>query len=664
MNFKLETQYSATGDQPKAIEKLLLGLRKGEKHQMLLGITGSGKTYTMANIISQYSKPTLILSHNKTLAAQLYNEFKTLFPHNLVEYYVSYYDYYKPESYSPSNDIYIAKTLKINHELEKIRMSTIVSLLSGRKDVIIISSVSCIYGIESPNEFKKNQFLITIGDYISINDIVVNLNNLFYEESKEELKHGQYRIKHNTIDVFVSHEDIIFRFSIEEDHINTILRIDPLSNDVIRHETEASIFSTKLFSISQSTLEQSLHSIENELYDRIRYFEILGKKKEAIRIRERTEYDLTMIREIGYCNGMENYSRHFDKRNPGEKSACLFDYLPKDYLLFIDESHVTIPQLHAMYYGDYARKTNLIENGFRLPSAYDHRPLKFSEYEDFINQVIYVSATPGKYELKHSKDNIVEQIIRPTGLLDPEIEVRSTKNQMEDIIKEINLRIEKNERVFIVTLTKKMAESLNDYLLEHNIKSQFLHSSVKTLERIKILENIEQGIIDVIVGVNLLREGIDIHEVSLVIILDADKEGFLRDETSLIQIIGRAVRNIHGKVILYADTITGSMSIAIDKTRSRRKAQIEYNLQHNITPKTTKKNAKVNLLIHRMDEKVNFNIDDDTLEHMTEKEIKKTIRKVKKEMLAAAKKTNYIKADILKEKLDLLNKKLNDNKKK
>ena len=658
--FDLVTEYKPTGDQPKAIEDLLKGLNNGEKFQTLLGITGSGKTYTMANVIAKYNKPTLILSHNKTLAAQLYNEMKSLFPNNLVEYYVSYYDYFKPESYLPSSNLYIAKTLKINHNLEKLRMGSIVSLLTERKDVIIISSVSCIYGIEDPSEFKKSEMLLKVGDIFDKSKIVVRLDDLYYDKKDEELKHGEYRLFSGGIDIFVSHDDIIFRIIYKkkgkDNVITEILRVDPLSNTVICNETECLVFSKRLFSITKDTVEDVLEKIQDELEDRVKYFEGEKMENEAIRIRERTEYDISMIREMGYCNGIENYSFHFENRKLGEPSACLFDYFPKDYLLLIDESHVTIPQIRAMYEGDKKRKKNLIDNGFRLPSAYEHRPLKFNEFESKIDKCIFVSATPGKYELEKSNNKIVEQLIRPTGLLDPEVEVRETKGQINDIINEINERVKVKERVFITTLTKKMAEELNQYLVEHNIKSQYLHSSVKTLERVKILENLEQGVIDVVVGVNLLREGIDVPEVSLVIILDADKEGFLRNVTSLIQTIGRAARNVHGKVILYADNITQSMEIAISETYRRRNIQIIYNEDNNIIPRSTKKIAKRNLLTEKMDEKVNFDVNEDKLSKMSKSHINALKKKIKKEMQEAAKHMNYIKADKLKEKIDFLDK--------
>ena len=652
--FELESHYNPTGDQPSAIKKLVDGINHDKRYQILLGITGSGKTYTMANVISQVNKPTLILSHNKTLAAQLYNEMKSLFPNNLVEYYVSYYDYYKPESYIPANNVYIAKTLKINHDLEKLRMGAIVALLRERKDVIVVSSVSCIYGIENPQQFKKAQLLIKVNDTITQDDVVISLDNLFYENKNEELKHGEYRIRRNTVDVFVSHDDIIFRIKFGNNRVESIQRLDPLSGDIICEEAEVVIFSTKLFAVTKDTLEENLKEIEKELEERVAFFKSIGKNDEATRIRERTEYDISMIREMGYCSGIENYSGPISGRARGEPPATLLHYFPDDYLLLIDESHVTIPQLRAMYAGDRARKKNLIDNGFRLPSAYDHRPLRFDEFETFTHKVIFVSATPGKYEICKSGNDIVEQIIRPTGLLDPEIEVRPTEKQLIDVINEIKKRIVVNEKVFITTLTKKMAEELNDFLIEHNIKSQYLHSSVKTLDRVKILENLEKGITDVVVGVNLLREGLDVPEVSLVIILDADKEGFLRDVTSLIQTIGRAARNVHGKVIMYGDFITHSMKVAIEETLRRRTLQMQYNQNHSIIPKTARKVAKTNLLVERMDNKVNFDIDERIIKKMSVKEFSGLKRKIKNEMLKASKQTNFIKADKLKEKLDIL----------
>lgn len=652
--FKIKSNMPPMGDQPRAIEELVAGLNKDKHFQTLLGITGSGKTFTIANVIQKYNKPTLVLSHNKTLAAQLFNELKALFPDNLVEYYVSYYDYFKPESYLPASNIYLAKTLKINNDLEKLRMSAIVSLLSGRKDIIVVSSVSCIYGIENPNEFKDAQLKINVGDEMYIDYFSKRLEELFYDKKNEEIKRGQFRIKKQAVEIFISHEDFIYKIFFNKNIVSEIQKIDPLSSEKIKNEYSLLIVSTKLFGLSKDKIETSLKRIEKELNERVLFFEKIGKKNEAIRIRERTEYDLKMIREVGYCSGIENYSMYFENRKPGERSACLFDYFNDDFLTVIDESHVTIPQFKAMYEGDRCRKRNLIDNGFRLPSAYEHRPLKFYEFEQCLKNTIFVSATPGKYELKKTNGEYIEQIIRPTGLLDPEVEIRHSKNQIKEIIEEINKRVEINEKVFITTLTKKMAEELNEYLVENGIKSQYLHSSVKTLERVKILENIQKGVIDVIVGVNLLREGLDIPEVSLVMILDADKEGFLRNETSLIQTIGRAARNIHGKVILFADIITDSIKNAVEKTKYRRQIQMKYNIDNNITPKTTKKIASNNFLVDKVDPKTSFDFDEEKIKKMNDKQFIKFSKKIEKEMLLAAKKTNFLKADKLKEKLEYI----------
>ena len=654
--FELHSNFPPRGDQQKAIESLVEGLKENNQFQTLLGITGSGKTFTIANVVKQYGKPTLILSHNKTLAAQLFNELKSLFPNNLVEYYVSYYDYFKPESYNPASNVYLAKTLKINNDLEKLRMGAIYALLSGRKDVIVVASVSCIYGVESPEEFKNAQIKITIGDVVDKKDFIFKLEELFYEKKEDELKRGEFRVKKNCIDIFISHEDFIYKIIFKNDVVSEIQKIDPLSSVKIKNEEFIFILSTKLFGLLRDKIEPSIKKIEKELEERVLFFEKLGKKNEAIRIRERTEYDIKMIREVGYCSGIENYDMHFENRKPGERAACLFDYFPEDFLTIIDESHVTIPQFKAMYEGNKCRKMHLIDNGFRLPSAYEHRPLKFDEFEKCLKKTIFVSATPGKYELEKSNNKIVEQIIRPTGLLDPEIEVHPSKDQINEIFEEIKKRVEVDERVFITTLTKKMAEELNDFLVENGVKSQFLHSSVKTLDRVKILENIQKGVIDVIVGVNLLREGLDIPEVSLVMILDADKEGFLRNETSLIQTIGRAARNIHGKVILFADILTDSMKNAVEKTNYRRRLQMQYNIEHNITPQTTKKISSENFLVDKVDPKVNFDFDEEKIKKMNVKEVKKLKKKVEKEMLLAAKKLNFNKADKFKEKLDYLNK--------
>ncbi|MBQ2350366.1 MAG: excinuclease ABC subunit UvrB [Cytophagales bacterium] len=652
--FNLYSKFPPTGDQPQAIEKLIDGLYSGKKHQTLLGITGSGKTFTIANVIKQYSRPTVILSHNKTLAAQLFNELKALFPDNCVEYYVSYYDYFKPESYLPAQNIYLAKTLKINNDLEKLRMRAIVALLSGRTDIIIVSSVSCIYGVENPQEFKDAQYMLSCGERITKEYLISKLQDLFYYEGRQDIKRGQYRDTDSGIDIFISHEDYIYRVLFSGSVVVDIICVDPLSGQEIASVPSLLIVSTKLFGLSQDKLEEGIKHIQRELHERILFFERLGKHQEAQRINERTCYDIQMMREIGYCSGIENYSMYFEHRQPGQRSACLFDYFQQDFLTVIDESHVTLPQFKAMYEGDRKRKKNLIDNGFRLPSAYEHRPLRFDEFEALLQKTIYVSATPNIYELQKSGGEYVEQIIRPTGLLDPIITVRPTKNQMQEIIQEIHQCVEKGERVFITTLTKKMAEELNDYLVERGIKSQYLHSSVKTLERVKVLDNIQKGVIDVIVGVNLLREGLDIPEVALVMIVDADKEGFLRNETSLIQTIGRAARNINGRVILFADIMTDSMRMAITTTERRRTIQMQYNKDHNITPKTTRKIAVENFLVHEVNAKTNFNLDEERIKKMTDKQFAKFKKKMEKEMDLAANRLDFLTADKIKQRLEAL----------
>ena len=652
--FDLHSKFPPTGDQPQAIKKLLEGLYDGKQHQTLLRITGSGKTFTIANVIQQYGHPTLILSHNKTLAAQLFNELKALFPDNCVEYYVSYYDYFKPESYLPAQNIYLAKTLKINNDLEKLRMRAVVALLSGRRDVIIVSSVSCIYGIENPKEFESAQYMISTGDSIPLEAFTTRLQELFYEEKKDDIKRGQYRKRKNTIDIFISHEDHIYRVVFAGTIVTAIIRVDPLSGQEIGSVASLLIVSTKLFGLSKDRLEEGIKKIQQELSERVYFFERLGKPQEAQRIQERTSYDIQMMREVGYCSGIENYSMYFENRKPGERSACLFDYFPDDFLTIIDESHVTLPQFKAMYEGDRRRKKNLIDNGFRLPSAYEHRPLRFDEFEKLLQKTIYISATPTTYELRKSGGDYVEQIIRPTGLLDPSITVQPTKNQMQEIIKEIHQCIDNNERVFITTLTKKMAEDLNDYLVERGIKSQYLHSSVKTLERVKVLENIQKGVIDVVVGVNLLREGLDVPEVALVMIVDADKEGFLRNETSLIQTIGRAARNINGRVILFADIITDSMKAAIAATERRRTIQIQYNKDHNITPKTTRKISSENFLVHEVNAKTSFYIDEERIKKMSDKQFAKFKKKMEREMDLAANKLDFLTAEKIKQRLEEL----------
>ena len=652
--FKLYSKFPPSGSQPQAIEKLIGGLYSGRQHQTLLGITGSGKTFTIANVIQQYGRPTLILSHNKTLAAQLFNELRALFPDNCVEYYVSYYDYFKPESYLPAQNIYLAKTLKINNDLEKLRMRAVVALLSGRTDLIIVSSVSCIYGIENPQEFKDAQYMLSCGEKIKKEDLISKLQELFYEEGLQDIKRGQYRSTATGIDIFISHEDNIYRVLLSNSIVREIVCVDPLSGQETASVQSLLIVSTKLFGLSKDKLEDSIKKIQYELNERVLFFERLGKHQEAQRINERTCYDIQMMREIGYCSGIENYSMYFEHRKPGERSACLFDYFPQDFLTIIDESHVTLPQFKAMYEGDRKRKRNLIDNGFRLPSAYEHRPLRFDEFEALLQKTIYVSATPNIYELQKSGGEYIEQIIRPTGLLDPSITVKPTKNQMQEIIKEIEQCVANNERVFITTLTKKMSEELNDYLVERGVKSQYLHSGVKTLERVKVLDNIQKGVIDVIVGVNLLREGLDIPEVALVMIVDADKEGFLRNETSLIQTIGRAARNINGRVILFADMMTDSMKRAIATTERRRTIQIQYNKDHNITPKTTRKIAADNFLVHEVNAKTNFNLSEERINNMTNKQFAKLKRKMEREMDLAANRLDFLTAEKIKQRLETL----------
>ena len=590
--FKLTSEYVPTGDQPLAIEKLVKGLLDGEQSQTLLGVTGSGKTFTIANVIQQVQRPTLILSHNKTLAAQLYGEFKQFFPDNAVEYFISYYDYYQPEAFMPSTGTYIEKDLAINDEIEKLRLRATSSLLSGRRDVIVVASVSCIYGIGNPEEFGKNVIHLKIGQTVPRNQFLYSLVNILYSRTEGEFERGNFRVKGDTVDIFVAYADFAYRFLFFGDEIESIQRIDPSSGKKQADEKEVSIFPANLFVTGQESLNQAIYDIQDDLVKQVKFFESEGREEEAKRILERTEFDLEMMRELGYCSGIENYSRYFDKRSSGQRPFCLIDYFPKDFLFIADESHVTMPQIKAMYGGDLARKTNLIEYGFRLPSALDNRPLKFDEFETLIPQGIYVSATPQKYELELSQGVIVEQVIRPTGLLDPEIFIRPTVNQIDDLLEEIDNTIKRGARVLVTTLTKRMAEELSKYLDKMGVKGRYIHSEVKTLERVEILRELRLGVFDVLVGVNLLREGLDLPEVALVAIMDADKEGFLRDERSLIQTIGRAARNEEGKVIMYADKITGSMERAISETNRRRKVQVIYNTTHNITPKTILKSKE------------------------------------------------------------------------
>lgn len=592
MNFKLTSKYKPTGDQPEAIKELTEGLERGDKSQVLLGVTGSGKTFTVANVIANVNKPTLILSHNKTLAAQLYEEMKAFFPENAVEYYVSYYDYYQPEAYLPTTDVYIEKDLAINDEIDKLRLSAVSSLLSGRKDVIVVSSVSCIYGMGAPIAMKENVIHIKKGQIIDRNEFLRRLVDSLYTRNDIDLQRGNFRVKGDTVDIAMAYNDNILRITWWDDEIDTIEEVDPIAFHRIATFDDYELYPANLFVTSKEQTEGAIRQIQDDMVKQVDFFTQLGDNIKAQRIKERVEYDIEMIKELGHCSGIENYSRYFDGREAGQRPYCLLDFFPKDYLMVIDESHVSVPQISAMYGGDRARKTNLVEYGFRLPAAFDNRPLKFEEFHNLIHQIIYVSATPADYELKESEGVVVEQVIRPTGLLDPEIEVRPSENQIDDLMNEIVIRAEKEERVLVTTLTKRMAEELTEYLLNHDIRTAYIHSDVASLDRVKIINDLRAGLYDVLVGVNLLREGLDLPEVSLVAILDADKEGFLRSHRSLTQTAGRAARNVNGKVIMYADNITESMQRTIDETMRRRIKQLKYNEEHHITPKQIVKAIK------------------------------------------------------------------------
>lgn len=589
MDFKLTSKYKPTGDQPEAIKELTEGIKDGVPAQVLLGVTGSGKTFTVANVIANVNKPTLILSHNKTLAAQLYEEMKGFFPNNAVEYYVSYYDYYQPEAYLPTSDTYIEKDLAINDEIDKLRLGAVSALLSGRKDVIVVSSVSCIYGMGGPVAMQESIIKIKRGQTIDRNVFLRKLVDALYVRNDIDLQRGTFRVKGDTIDISMAYSDNILRVTWWDDEIDSIEEVDNITFHTIERFETYEIYPANLFVTSKEQTEQAIRMIQDDLVDRVNYFNEIGDSIKAQRIKERVEYDMEMIKELGHCSGIENYSRYFDGRNPGERPYCLLDFFPKDYLMVIDESHVSVPQINAMYGGDRARKQNLVEYGFRLPAAFDNRPLKFEEFHDLMHQVIYISATPANYEIEEAEGVVVEQIIRPTGLLDPEIEVRPSENQIDDLMNEILTRINRHERVLVTTLTKCMAEELTEYLLNHEIKANYIHSDVATLDRVKIMNDLRAGIYDVLVGVNLLREGLDLPEVSLVAILDADKEGFLRSHRSLTQTAGRAARNVNGKVIMYADTITESMQKTIDETARRRSIQLKYNEEHHIIPKQIEK---------------------------------------------------------------------------
>ena len=658
MNFELVSDYQPTGDQPEAIAQLTEGVKNGIPAQTLLGVTGSGKTFTIANVIKNVNKPTLILSHNKTLAAQLYGEFKNFFPHNAVEYYVSYYDYYQPEAYLPSTDTYIEKDLAINEEIDKLRLAATSALLSGRKDVIVISSVSCIYGMGNPADFYNNVINLKKGMLIDRNVFLRRLVDSLYIRNDIELNRGNFRVKGDTVDIFLAYTDNALRVMFWDDEIDAIEEIDPISGHKLAEFNEYKIYPANLFMTTKESVLRAIHEIEDDLTKQVAWFEEQGKTFEAKRLYERVTYDMEMLRELGHCSGIENYSRYFDGRAPGTRPYCLLDFFPKDFLMVIDESHVSVPQIRAMYGGDRARKENLITYGFRLPAAMDNRPLKFEEFQEMAKQVIYVSATPDSYELEQSEGIVVEQVIRPTGLLDPVIEVRPSMNQVDDLMEEIQQRIEVQERVLVTTLTKRMAEELTEYLLRNGIRCTYIHSDVETLERVKIMDDLRQGVYDVLVGVNLLREGLDLPEVSLVAILDADKEGFLRSHRSLTQTAGRAARNVNGKVIMYADKITDSMKLTIDETNRRRAKQLAYNEAHGITPQQIKR-AYNNVLLEKAENESQaqkqpkaytdaperlYAAADPIVQYMSKEQLQKSINRTRKQMQEAAKKLDFIEA--------------------
>jgi excinuclease ABC subunit B len=648
-DFQLKSSYSPTGDQPEAIQQLVKGIKNNVPFQTLLGVTGSGKTFTIANVIEQINKPTLVLSHNKTLAAQLYSEFKAFFPENAVEYFVSYYDYYQPEAYLPITDTYIEKDLAINDEIDKLRLSATSALLSGRKDVIVVSSVSCLYGIGNPGDFEERRITIKKGQKFVRNVLLRQLIDAQYVRNEIDLNRGNFRVKGETIDVFLSYADFILRIIFWGDEIETIETIDPATGNVVEEHDEYSISPATIFVTTKERINQAVAEIKTDLAFQIEFLQSVGKNYEAKRLEERVNYDLEMICEVGYCSGIENYSRYFDGREPGTRPFCLLDFFPKDFLTVIDESHVTIPQVRAMYGGDAARKNNLVEYGFRLPAARDNRPLKFEEFESLVKQAVYVSATPADYELEKSEGVVVEQLIRPTGLLDPIIEVRPSLNQIDDLLEEITQRAEKDERVLVTTLTKRMAEELDKYLQKMDVRSTYIHSDIETMERVEILDGLQKGMYDVLIGVNLLREGLDLPQVSLVAILDADKEGFLRSHRSLTQTAGRAARNLNGKVIMYADKITESMRLTIDETNRRREKQLKYNMENNITPhaiiKTVGSALKTNTGKQYYVEPQHTSIAaDPVIRYMSSNDLEKTIEKTRKQMLNAAKNLEFIEA--------------------
>jgi excinuclease ABC subunit B len=665
MKFKVKSDFKPTGDQPQAIKQLVGGINNKERYQTLLGVTGSGKTFTVANVIEEVQKPTLVLAHNKTLAAQLYSEFKQFFPENAVEYFVSYYDYYQPEAFIPSSGTYIEKDLSINEEIEKLRLSTTSSLLSGRRDVIVVASVSCLYGIGNPVEFKKNVVSIERDMVISRTKLLHKLVQSLYSRTEAEFTHGNFRIKGDTVDIFPSYADNAFRIHFFGDEIEEIEAFDPATNDVIEKYDRLNIYPANMFVTSPDVLQGAIKHIQDDLVKQVGYFQEIGKHLEAKRLDERTNFDLEMIRELGYCSGIENYSRYLDGRPPGTRPFCLLDYFPDDYLMVVDESHVTIPQVHAMYGGDRSRKETLVDYGFRLPAAMDNRPLKFEEFEVLQNQVIYVSATPADYELQKTEGMYIEQVIRPTGLLDPIIEVRPSLNQIDDLIEEMQLRIDKDQRILVTTLTKRMAEELTKYLTRINIRCRYIHSDVDTLERVEIMQDLRKGLFDVLVGVNLLREGLDLPEVSLVAILDADKEGFLRSNRSLTQTIGRAARHLEGKAIMYADKITDSMQKTIDQTEYRREKQLQYNEKNNITPTALKKSFE-NMLIGKKPEPYVYEVAPDLkaaeaeTEYFSKPQLEKRIREKRKAMEAAAKELDFMTAAKLRDEIKMLQEKVKE----
>ncbi|MCQ2228991.1 MAG: excinuclease ABC subunit UvrB [Bacteroidales bacterium] len=665
MEFQIVSKYAPAGDQPQAIKELVDGINYGTKHQTLLGVTGSGKTFTIANVIAQTNRPTLILSHNKTLAAQLYSEFKEFFPNNAVEYFVSYYDYYQPEAYIASTDTYIEKDLAVNEELDKLRLSSTMALMSGRRDIIIVSSVSCLYGLGNPDDFYSGVIDIKVGQQITLTHFLRLLVDSLYSRNEVVFDRGNFRVKGDTVDVYLAYADYAIRIIFWGDEIESIETIDPISNATIEKSDSYKIFPANIFLTSKERTQQAIRQIQDDLVIQVRKFEDEGKTAEAHRLKQRVEYDLEMIKELGYCPGVENYSRYFDGRSEGSKPFCLLDYFPKDFLIVIDESHVTIPQIHAMYGGDRSRKESLVEYGFRLPAAKDNRPLKFEEFEEMTNQIIYISATPAEYELEQSGGIYVEQIVRPTGLLDPIIDVRPSLNQVDDLMNEINERIKIKERTLVTTLTKRMAEELTDYLTRMGISTAYIHSDVDTLDRIKIMEELRAGEFDVLVGVNLLREGLDLPEVSLVAILDADKEGFLRSERSLTQTAGRAARNLNGRVIMYADKITPSMQATIDSTNARRAKQIAYNERNNITPKALNKKLSNNLLTQTAQVKEYAFIDtqtpfaaEETPTTMSKEQLEKAISTAQKNMKKAAKELDFIAAAQFRDEMHALEEKL------